>query len=468
MAENVIENLWKQFDNFKPGKIISGRIVELKESHVVLDIGYKTEGCVSKAEFKDFEALEPGQEVKVMLEDVDTNDSGFIPLSKEKADLVLNWDRVESACRNGTRLKGKILVSVKGGFRVDIGIPAFLPASQADLKPITDSKNLINHVFEFKVIKLDRMKNNIVVSRRDILEEEKKVRKRAALEKFQVGQNLQGTVRNITDYGVFVDLGEITGLVHINDLSWSRINHPSQVVAVGDNVEVKVLKISDEKGEVSLGIKQLGLNPWDKIEERYPVGSRIQGKVVNLTDYGAFIKLEDGVEGLLHISEVSWTAKVKSPSDVLTMGDNVEAQIIALEPDKQKISFSMKALEPNPWEGMPEKYPVGTVIKGKVYSLTTYGAFIEIEKGIEGLLHVKDLAWEKVKHPSDILKKGEKIEVVVLNLDPEKRRISLGRKQLLPPPEKSEAKGEKEDEEKPGKNSEKKGSVKDKMIKNDR
>jgi small subunit ribosomal protein S1 len=449
MSENVTQSLLKQLDSFKPGNIVSGRIIELRNDYVLVDIGYKAEGFIPRSEFKDFETLESDQEIKVMLEGLEVNDAGFVSLSKEKADLVLNWDRIESAYRDGAKIKGKILASVKGGFRVDIGIMAFLPVSQADLRPVADQKTLINQVFEFKVIKLDRVKNNIVVSRREILEEEERLRKKAVLEKLEIGQRVKGAVRNITDYGVFVDIGEITGLVHINDLSWSRITHPSQLVAVGDEVAVKILKITMEKGEVSLGIKQTMPNPWEKIEERYPLGSRIQGKIVNLTEYGAFIKLEDGVEGLLHISEISWTAKIKHPSEVLAMGDNIEVQVIGLEPDKQKISFSMKALEPNPWESMQEKYPVGTVVKGKVYSVTNYGAFVEIEKGIEGLLHVKDLDWGKVNHPSDILKKGDKIEVIILGIDPDKKRIALGRKQLLnPPPPEAPEKEDKEEKEK--------------------
>ncbi len=434
MAEELSETLLQKVTVFKPGNIITGRILEMKNNEVLVDIGYKTEGVISRSEFKEFESLEPGQEVKVMLESLDLTENGFVSLSKEKADLVLNWDRIENAFREGARIKGKILAPVKGGFRVDIGIIAFLPASQADLKPISDQKALINQVFEFKVIKLDRMRNNIVVSRREILEEEDLLKKKSALEKMEVGKVVKGVVRNIVDYGVFVDLGDITGLVHINDLSWSRITHPSQVVAVGDEVNVKILRINTEKGEVALGIKQTTPNPWEGIEKRYPVGSRVQGKVVNITDYGAFIKLEDGIEGLLHISELSWTSKIKTPSEILAMGDTVEVQVIGLEPEKQKVSFSMKALEPNPWETIALKYPVNTVVKGKVYNITNYGAFVEIEKGIEGLLHLKDLDWQKVKHPSEVLKKGDKIEVMILEVDPEKKRISLGRKQLLGPP----------------------------------
>ncbi|MFH2068467.1 MAG: 30S ribosomal protein S1 [Candidatus Omnitrophota bacterium] len=457
MPENLTELLLRQVNTFKPGNIISGKIVNLASDYVLVDIGYKTEGFIPRNEFKDFENLEPGQEIRVMLESLEPAESGLIVLSKEKADLVLNWDRVESAHKNGLKIRGKILTPVKGGFRVDIGIMAFLPASQADLKPIADPKTLVNQVFEFKVIKLDRMRNNIVVSRREILEAEEHQSKLAALEKIEIGQIVKGTVRNIVDYGIFVDIGDLTGLVHINDLSWSRITHPSQVVAVGDQIEVKILKVNAEKAEVALGIKQTGANPWENIEGKYPVGSRIQGKVVNLTDYGAFIKLEDGVEGLLHISELSWTIKVKNPSEILAMGDTVEIQVIALEPEKQKISFSMKALEPNPWETITEKYPVGTVVKGKVYNLTPYGAFVELEKGIEGLLHVKDLDWTKMKHPSEVIKKGDKVEVVVLEVDPGKKRIALGRKQLLPQPPGLETE---ENEEKDEKRERKKEKVK--------
>ncbi|HNQ34858.1 MAG TPA: S1 RNA-binding domain-containing protein, partial [bacterium] len=300
----------KQMTAFKPGQIITGKVIEVANDYVLIDIGYKSEGYVPRMEFKDFETLESGQEVRVMLETLDINENGFISLSKEKADLLLNWDRVETSYRQGETIKGKILASVKGGFRVDIGIMAFLPISQTDIRPISDPKALIGQVFDFKVIKLDRSRNNIVISRRELLEAEERIRKTAALARLEIGQVVKGLVKNIVDYGAFIDIGDLTGLAHINDLSWSHITHPSQVLAIGDRVEVKILKINQEKGEVSLGLKQTMKNPWEGIESRYPVGSRIQGKVVNITDYGAFVKLEDGVEGLLHISELSWTNKV--------------------------------------------------------------------------------------------------------------------------------------------------------------
>ncbi|HNS48720.1 MAG TPA: 30S ribosomal protein S1 [bacterium] len=450
--EKMTSWMTKQMTAFKPGQIITGKVIEVANDYVLIDIGYKSEGYVPRMEFKDFETLESGQEVRVMLETLDINENGFISLSKEKADLLLNWDRVETSYRQGETIKGKILASVKGGFRVDIGIMAFLPISQTDIRPISDPKALIGQVFDFKVIKLDRSRNNIVISRRELLEAEERIRKTAALARLEIGQVVKGLVKNIVDYGAFIDIGDLTGLAHINDLSWSHITHPSQVLAIGDRVEVKILKINQEKGEVSLGLKQTMKNPWEGIESRYPVGSRIQGKVVNITDYGAFVKLEDGVEGLLHISELSWTNKVKHPSEILAMGDTIEVQVIALDQDKQKISFSMKALEPNPWDTIAEKYQVNSVVKGRVYNVTNYGAFVELEKGIEGLLHISNLDWSKVKHPSEILKKGDRIEVMILDVDPVKRRIALGRKQLInpPAPESDAENGEAESEEKSG------------------
>ncbi len=431
MNEDLSELLAQQFSQFQPGKIITGRVVDLHKDYVLVDIGYKSEGLVFRSEFKDFEQLEPGQEIKVMLETMEPDDSGLITLSKEKADVILNWDRIEEAYREEVHIKGKIVAVIKGGFRADIGIPAFLPLSQADLKPIVEPRSLVGQTCEFKVIKLDRSRNNAVVSRREILEEIETERKTEALKTLEVNQVVKGAVRNIVDYGVFVDLGDITGLLHINDLSWSRINHPSQLVAIGEELEVQILKIDNEKKEISLGLKQLGPNPWDGVEQKYPSGTRVSGKVVNITPYGAFIKLEEGVEGLLHISEISWTSKVKHPSEVLAMGDDVEVEVIGVDPDNQKISFSLKALEPNPWETIAQKYPPGTIVKGKVYNITNYGAFVELEKGIDGLLHISNLSAEKVKHPSELLKKGDKLEVMVLKVDVEKRRVALGRKQLL-------------------------------------
>lgn len=431
MQENFAEAFEKQFNAFKPGKIIAGRVVQQERDFVLVDIGYKSEGMVPRHEFKDFEELEIGHEVNVMLEDLEPTEAGFISLSKEKADLLLNWDRVEAASRDGSKIKGKIVSVVKGGFRVDIGITAFLPMSQADLRPIADPRALLGEVYEFKVIKLDRSRNNVVISRREILEKLEFERKTGAIARLEVGQLVSGRVRNIVDYGVFVDIGDITGLVHINDLSWSHVNHPSQVLAVDDQVEVKILRINNEKAEISLGVKQVGPNPWDNISERFPVGSRVEGKVVNITDYGAFVKIDEGVEGLLHISELSWTNKIKHPTEVVTMGDTIEVQIIGLEPAAQKISFSMKALEPNPWETIAERYPPGKVVRGKVYNVTHYGAFVELEKGVDGLLHISNLDWVKVKHPSDVVKKGDKLDVMILDVDPARKRVALGRKQLL-------------------------------------
>ncbi|MCK4245277.1 MAG: S1 RNA-binding domain-containing protein, partial [Candidatus Omnitrophica bacterium] len=355
-----------------------------------------------------------------------------------RADLSLNWHRIEKTYEADSPIEGKIVQIVKGGFKVDIGVLAFLPGSQADIKPLTEPKEFLGKNYQFKVLKIDRFKKNVVLSRRSLLEEEERKKHLSALLKLKEGELIKGKVKSIVDYGAFVEIDGVSGFLHINDMGWGRISHPSQLLRVGEEIEVLVLKVDREKGEVSFGLKQKTPNPWEKIEEKYPVGSKVRGKVVNITEYGAFVKLEEGLEGLLHISELSWIGHIKHPSEIIAMGDELELLVIGIEKEHQKISFSLKRLEPNPWEKIKEKYPPDTKFEGKVVSLTDYGAFVEIEKGIDGLLHISNISWEKIKHPSEILKKGEKVDVVILSVDPERKKIALGMKQLKEKPEDKE------------------------------
>ena len=397
---------------------------------MIIDVGYKSEGRIPRSEFKDAKEVKIGDEIDVVIESLEPNDNGLLLFSKERADLSLNWYRIEKSYESDSPIKGKIVQIVKGGFKVDIGVLAFLPGSQTDIKPLIEPKEFLGRDCQFKILKIDRPKKNVVLSRRSLLEEEERKKHLSTLLKFKEGELVKGKVKSIVDYGVFVEVEEVTGFLHINDLSWGKLSHPSQLLRVGEEVEVLVLRVDREKGGISFGLKQKNPNPWEKIEEKYPVGSKVRGKVVNITEYGAFVKLEEGLEGLLHISELSWTGHIKYPSEIVAMGDELELLVIGIEKEHQKISFSLKRLEPNPWEKIKEKYPPGTKFKGKVVSLTDYGAFIEIEKGIDGLLHISNISLEKIKHPSEVLKKGEKIDVVILSVDPEKKKIALGMKQL--------------------------------------
>jgi len=427
---DVGKMLEEKISGFKPGSLIKGRIVRVMEEYVIIDIGYKSEGAVNKEEFKGDNIYEE-QEVNIVVESLDPDEHGFIPLSKEKADVMLNWEKVERCYETGEFIEGTIFRSVKGGFRVDIGVIAFLPSSQADIAPLTNPSSLVGMRSKFRIINLDSARKNVVVSRRKYMEEEREEKRKEYFNNIQEGQLVTGTVRNIVDYGAFIELDYgIVGLLHINDMSWGRISHPSQILSAGQEIEVVVLDVDRGKQVLSFGLKQKTPNPWDNIEERYPVGSVVEGKVVNITDYGAFIKIEEGIEGLLHISELSWTGRIKKPSDVIAMGDTVKVQVIDIKKNEQKISFSLKSLEPNPWPEIAERYPVGSVVKGKVYNITDFGAFVELEPGIDGLLHISNITDGAIKHPSEVLRKGQKIDVMVLEIDPENKRIALGMKQI--------------------------------------
>ncbi len=417
--------------SFKPGSIIKGTVIRV-DKEVIVDFGYKTEGYVLREEFKsEQEKIKPGTQVDLIVESLDPDPNGLILLSKEKADVMLNWDKIEKNYEEDKPVTGTILQRVKGGFKVDIGILAFLPGSQTDIKPVTNPSQFINVQSLFKIIKIDKQRKNVVVSRRKFLEEEKEEKRRQFLQTLEKGTIVKGKVKNLVDYGAFIEIdNSVVGLLHLNDMAWGRITHPSQMISVGEEIEVVVLDVNMEKQVVSFGLKQRTKNPWDEVEAKYPVGAIVEGKVVNITDYGAFVKLEDGIEGLLHISEFSWTGRVRHPSDVVAMGDAMKLKVIDIKKDEQKISFSLRQMEQNPWPEIVKKYPVGSVVKGKVYHITDFGAFVEIEKGIDGLLHISNISDAQIKHPSEVLRKGQKIDVLILEIDPEGKKISLGLKHL--------------------------------------
>ena len=421
----------------KEGEIVKGTVIELSDDYVTIDIGYKSEGQVPVQEFSDGEGgctVGVGDEVDVYLEEAE-NEHGQVVLSKEKADKLKIWDEINEAVEADELVHGMITGRVKGGLTVDIGVKAFLPGSQVDLRPVRNLEKYIGESFDFKVIKFNKKRGNIVLSRRALLEKERAHLKAKTLEKLQVGLVMKGIVKNITDYGCFVDLGGIDGLLHITDMSWGRINHPSEMFEVGDEVEVMILKFDPETERVSLGLKQTSEDPWLSVTEKYRVGDRVKGKVVSLTDYGAFVELEDGIEGLIHVSEMSWTKRVKHPSKVVSIGDIVETVILDIDIENKRISLGMKQIETNPWEQLQERYPVGSVVRGKIRNITNFGLFIGIEEGIDGLIHVSDLSWSnKIKNPADVYQKGDEVEAVVLNIDVEKERFSLGVKQLTPDP----------------------------------
>ncbi|MEN8688076.1 MAG: 30S ribosomal protein S1 [Desulfuromonadales bacterium] len=415
------------------GDVVRGTIVQVNDDNVVVDVGYKSEGVIPLAEFKDEEGkidVNVGDEIDVLFERRE-NESGLIGLSKEKADRQKIWSSLEE----GTVVEGKIVGRIKGGLTVDIGINAFLPGSQVDLRPVRNLEKLLGATFEFKIIKLNKRRGNIVLSRRVLLEEQRESLRSDTLETLAEGQVVEGIVKNLTDYGSFIDLGGIDGLLHITDMSWGRVNHPSDVLTVGDKIKVKILKYDRERERVSLGLKQITPDPWLEVENTYPVGTKVQGKVVSLTDYGAFVELQDGVEGLIHVSEMSWTKRIKHPNKLLTVGDEVETVVLALDIPNRRISLGLKQIEPNPWEVIGEKFPVGTIIEGQVKNITDFGVFVGVDEGIDGLVHISDLSWTKrVKHPSEIFKKGDTVKAVVLNIDRENERFSLGLKQLSPDP----------------------------------
>ena len=422
--------------NFKIGDIVTGRVLSITKDYVVVDIGYKSEGQIPIQEFRDAEGaltIAEGDQVEVYVDLAEDDDDALVELSKDKAEKLRIWDQISIACENDELVKGRIIARVKGGLSVDIGVKAFLPGSQVDIRPIRNLEQFLGEDFDFKVIKFNKRRGNIVLSRRVLLEKERASLKSKTLEQLEESAVLTGTVKNITEYGAFVDLGGIDGLLHITDMSWGRVNHPSEMVQVGDEIEVKVLKFNSETERVSLGLKQISQDPWGHAENKYHVGDRVTGRVVSLTDYGAFVELEEGIEGLIHISEMSWTRRVKHPSKMVAIGDNVETIVLDIDSKNKRISLGMKQIEPNPWTLLHERYPVGTRILGKIRNITDFGIFIGIEDGIDGLVHISDLSWtHKVKHPSEIFKKGDEVEAVVLNIDVENERFSLGIKQLTP------------------------------------
>lgn len=414
------------------GEVVKGTVVQANDDYVVVDIGYKSEGQVPAREFKDQQGnltVKSGDEVNVYVEKKEGED-GLVVLSKLKADQMEVWDRLIEAHDQEKPVKGVISQRVKGGFYVDLdSVMAFLPGSQADIKPVRNPEELLGKEFDFKILKYNRRKNNIIVSRRALLEKEREAMRKETLKTLEEGVVMEGIVKNITDYGAFIDLGGIDGLVHLTDMSWGKISHPTQMLDIGDKVEVKVLKFNREEEKISLGIKQTKPDPWETAKENYPVGTKADGKVVNITDYGAFVELEEGLEGLIHISEMAWT-KIKHPSQKLAVGDKVEVMILDIDVPNRRISLGLKQTEPNPWDDAEERYPRGTVIKGVVKNITDFGAFVGVEEGIDGLVHISDISWKKIKHPSEVFQKGQEVEAVVLNIDAENKRFSLSTKLL--------------------------------------
>lgn len=434
----VAQLLERSFQNVEEGRIVRGTIVQIHDSDALVDIGYKSEGTISLREFKNAngEQIEVhiGDEVDVYLESTE-DDNGLVVLSKEKADRIQIWEDITKSFDEGRVVEGKVCERIKGGLSVDIGVKAFLPGSQVDLRPIRNLESLIGQTIRTKIIKLNRRRGNIVLSRRSILEEERETARQETLAHLEEGKVIKGVVKNITDYGVFVDLGGIDGLLHITDISWGRVNHPSELFQIGDEIEVVVLQYDKDHEKVSLGLKQKTQDPWAAAEEKYQSGTRVKGKVVSITDYGAFIELETGVEGLVHISEMSWTKRVKHPSKIVALNDIVEAVVLDLDKNNRRISLGLKQIEQNPWQVVAEKYPPGSIVTGVVRNLTDFGAFIELAEGIDGLVHISDMSWTtRVKHPSEILKKGEQVQAVLLSIDVDHERLSLGIKQLLQNP----------------------------------
>ncbi len=415
--------------NIAEGTIVPGKIIDIRENEVLVDIGYKSEGVIYANEFKDLETLKPGDQVEVFLETLE-DEQGMVVLSKRRAEQQRNWDRVLANYVEGSTIVGTIKGRVKGGMIVDVGVDAFLPGSQVDVMPMRGGDDLMERELEFKIIKINRERRNIVVSRRELMEERRREQKKVLLSDIKIGEMRRGVVKNITDFGAFVDLNGMDGLLHITDMSWGRINHPSEVVKVGQEVDVMILDVDREKDRISLGLKQNLPNPWDDIERKYPVGTRISGKIVNLVPYGAFVEIEEGVEGMVHVSEISWTKRVAKASDALALGQVVDAVILNINKDEQKISLGIRQTEANPWMRVQERYPIGSRVKGVVRNFTSYGAFVELEPGIDGMIHVSDMSWtRKVNHPSEVLKKADEVEAVVLEVDPAQQRISLGLKQ---------------------------------------
>lgn len=435
--ENLMDLYEESFKRFAEGEVVTGKIISVDKDHVLVDIGYKSEGQINIEEFRD----ESGEikaavddKVEVMVEWWD-DENEVVVLSKEKAEKVKVWEDIKKSYDADEAIQGTIVNRVKGGFSVDIGVNAFLPGSQADLRPVRNLDEMVGKSFDFKILKYNRKRSNIVLSRRVILEKERETKRAATLATIHEGKEVQGTVKNITEYGVFVDLGGVDGLLHITDISWGRVKHPSELFNVGDEITVKILNFDLERERVSLGMKQLSPDPWTTAAERYPVGSRVSGRVVSLTDYGAFVELQEGIEGLIHVSEMSWTRKIRHPNKVVSVGEEVDALVLDIKPENRRISLGMKQAVPNPWDVISDKYPVGTTIEGKIKNITDFGLFIGIDEGIDGLVHISDISWTKrIKHPSELYKKGDLVQAIVLEIDKENERFSLGVKQLQPDP----------------------------------
>lgn len=423
-----------EIQNFQPGSILKGHIVGKAGDDVVIDVGLKSEGLVNKNEFENYDELQIGDIIEVFLEDLE-DDTGIIRLSKRKADRIRGWEKILETNAEGDIVEGKGMRKIKGGLLVDIGVPVFLPASQVDIRRPSDIGMFIGTTIRAVILKIDEERRNIVISRRKLIEIEREETKRKLLATIKEGDLVKGSVTNIADFGAFVDLGGLDGLLHITDMSWGRISHPSEMLKINDPIEVMVLNIDFEKEKIALGLKQKQPSPWDKIEDRYPVGCRITGKAVNLVSYGVFVQLEEGIEGLVHVSEMSWTRRISHPSEVINVDDEVEVVVLDINKDKHEISLGIKQTEVNPWELVAEKYPAGTIIEGTVRNLANYGAFVEIEPGIDGLLHVSDISWtEKISHPNEKYKKGEPVRCVVMDIDQDKQRVGLGVKQLSEDP----------------------------------
>jgi small subunit ribosomal protein S1 len=436
-GESFADLFEKQGREIKEGELVQGVVTHVDDDHVQVDVGFKSEGLIDAWEFMDDDAhllVNVGDRVDVLVEEIE-DDSGRIVLSKEKADRLKIWDDISKAYEADEPVEGVILSRVKGGLAVDIGVKAFLPGSQVDLRPVRNLEAVIGEKLAFKIIKFNKRRGNIVLSRRALLEKEREKLRETTLETLQEGQIVDGVIKNITDYGAFIDLGGIDGLLHVTDMSWGRVNHPSELFRVGDEIKVKVLRFDPESERVSLGLKQIQPDPWRDAAMRYPIGRRINGKVVSLTDYGAFVELEPGIEGLVHVSEMSWTKRVKHPSKLVNVGDAVEAVVLDVDEHNRKISLGMKQIEPNPWSVIEEKYPVGTQVRGTIRNITNFGVFVGLEEGVDGLVHVSDISWtEQIKHPSEKFQKGDEIEAVVLKIDRENEKFSLGIKQLSPNP----------------------------------
>ena len=427
----------KDAPKLKEGEVVKGRVLAADQDHVQVDVGFKSEGLVDAWEFMDEAGrllVKPGDSVDVFIEEVEDED-GYIVLSKEKADRLKIWDEISKAFEADESVEGKVISRVKGGLSVDIGVKAFLPGSQVDLRPVRNLEGLLGERLQFKIIKFNKRRGNIVLSRRALLEKERERMRASTLQTLQEGQIVDGVIKNITDYGAFIDLGGLDGLLHVTDMSWGRVNHPSELFRVGDELKVKVLRFDVESERVSLGLKQIQPDPWRDAAMKYPIGRRIQGRVVSLTDYGAFLELEPGIEGLVHISEMSWTKRIKHPSKMVNLNDAVEAVVLDVDEGNRKISLGMKQIEPNPWSLIEEKYPVGTHVRGPVRNITNFGLFVGLEEGIDGLVHVSDISWtEQIKHPKEKYNEGDDVEAIVLKIDRENEKFSLGVKQLTPNP----------------------------------